>query len=61
LNPTNDYFLVLNDGIVQTNSTDAGGKLTISSLLQNPVDILDLHTVALEDSVSNVVLSTELP
>jgi hypothetical protein len=30
-------------------------------LLQNPVDILDLHTVALEDSVSNVVLSTELP
>jgi hypothetical protein len=61
LNPTNDYFLVLNDGIVQTNSTDANGKLSISSLLQNPVEILDLHTVALWDSVSNVVLSTELP
>jgi hypothetical protein len=61
LNPTNDYFLVLNDGIVQTNSTDASGKLSVSSLLQNPVDILDLHTVALWDSVSNVVLSTELP
>jgi hypothetical protein len=46
---------------VQTNSTDASGKLSVSSLLQNPVDILDLHTVALWDSVSNVVLSTELP
>jgi hypothetical protein len=61
LNPTNDYFLVLNGGISQTNTTDSAGRLSITSLLANPGDILDLHSVALWDSVSNVVLSTELP
>src|SRR5262245_38737819 len=61
LNVTNDYLLVLNGGIVQTNSTDARGRLTISALLADPGDILDLHSVALWDSASNVVLSTELP
>ncbi len=61
LNPTNDYLLVLNDGIVQTNTSDANGKLVISSVLQTPTDILDLHTVALWDTASNVVVSTELP
>ena len=61
LNPTNDYLLVLNDGIVQTNTSDQSGKLVINSLLQNPTDILDLHSVALWDTSSNVVVSTELP
>lgn len=61
LNPTNDYLLVLNGEIAETDSTDASGKLTISSPLQNPENILDLHSVALWDSVSNVVLSTTLP
>jgi hypothetical protein len=61
LNPTNDYLLVLNGSIAETDTTDAGGNLKISSLLQNPGDILDLHTIALWDSVSNVVLSTTLP
>jgi hypothetical protein len=61
LNPTNDYLLVLNGGIVQTNGTDDKGRLVISSLVQNPVDILDLRNVALWDSVSNLVLTTDLP
>jgi hypothetical protein len=61
LNPTNDYLLVLNGYIEQTNSTDAKGKLNITSRLQNPLDILDLRTLAFWDSRSNVVLSTQLP
>ncbi len=61
LNPTNDYFLVLSGSIVQTNSTDANGNLAINSLLTNPADILQVHTLALWDSASNSVVSTELP
>lgn len=61
LNPTNDYFLVLNGGIAQTNTTDAEGRLVIRSLLANPGDILDVRTVALWDTASNVVVSTTLP
>jgi hypothetical protein len=61
LNPTNDYLLALNGGVVQTNSTNAKGKLTINSLLANPGDVLDIHAVALWDSASNVVISTTLP
>lgn len=61
LSPTNDYLLVLNGGIVQTNSTDARGRLVIRSLLENPVDILQVHSMELWDGASNVVLSTSLP
>jgi hypothetical protein len=58
---TNDYYLLLNGGIVQTNSTDAHGRLEISSALTNPLDILDLRSVALSDTASNIVVSTTLP
>jgi hypothetical protein len=61
LSRTNDYLLVFNGGIVQTNSTDAHGRLHISSPMQVPTDILNLQSVALWDSTSNVVLSTTLP
>ena len=61
LNPTSDYFLVLNGGIVQTNSTDANGRLKINSLLENPPDILQIYSLALWDDASNSVVSTELP
>jgi len=61
LTATNDYLLVLNGGIVQTNSADANGQLRIDSPLAVPTEILDLHSVALWDSASNVVLSTTLP
>jgi len=61
LNPTNDYLLALNGAVAQTNATDSKGRLVVDSLLVNPGDILDLHSVALWDSSSNVVLSTTLP
>jgi len=61
LTPTTDYLLALNGGVVQTNTTDAKGSLAIKSLLENPGDILDIRSVALWDSASNVVLNTTLP
>jgi len=57
----NDYLLTLNGGIVQTNSANAKGRLLINSLVESPIDILDLHKIALWDSSSNVVLTTTLP
>jgi hypothetical protein len=61
LNPTNDYLLVLNGGVVQTNSTDSKGRLVIKSLLVVPTEILQVHSLALWDNASNVVTSTTLP
>jgi hypothetical protein len=61
LNPTNDYFLVLNESIVQTNSADASGNLRITSTPLLPTDVLALRELALWDSASNVVVQTELP
>jgi hypothetical protein len=58
---TNDYLLVLNGGIVQTNTTDARGRLEMRTTLVNPPDILDLRSVIVSDTSSNVVLSTTLP
>jgi hypothetical protein len=57
---TNNYLLAFNGGVVQTNTADAGGKLVITSA-PTPTNILDLSSVALWDSSSNVVLSTTLP
>jgi hypothetical protein len=61
LNATNSYLLALNEEVVQENVTDENGKLVITSLPTNTVDVLDIRSVALWDSSSNVVLSTELP
>ncbi len=61
LNLTSDYLLVFNGGIVQTNSSDAKGRLVIVSLVDPPTDILKLQLLALWDTSSNVVVSTELP
>ena len=60
LQATNDYLLAFNGGVVQTNTADADGKLVITSA-PTPTNILDLSSVALWDSSSNVVLSTTLP
>jgi len=61
LSATNDYYLVLNGGIVQTNSTDAHGRLKAEAALSSTLDILDLRSVAVWDSGSNAVLNTTLP
>ena len=58
---TNDFFLLLNGGVVQTNNTDARGRLEMGTALLKPIDILDLRSVVLSDTASNVVLSTTLP
>jgi len=61
LSPTTDYRLFLNGGVVQTNATDANGRLRIDSLLETPSDILDLRSLSLRDSVNNVLIRTTLP
>jgi hypothetical protein len=57
---TNDYLLVVNDAVIQTNATDSRGKLDIKSL---PVSggILSVGSLQLWDASSNVVVSTTLP
>jgi hypothetical protein len=61
LTPANDYLLVLNGGEVETFTADSKGRLVIDAPLEIPTDILDLRSVALWDSFSNVVLSTTGP
>jgi hypothetical protein len=56
-----DYLLVVNGDIAQTNSTDANGNLQIKSLDNPPANILDVQSLALWDTSSNVVLNTTLP
>jgi len=53
--------ILVNGGVVQTNTTDANGSLAIKSLLETPAQILEVRSVGLWDSSSNVVLSTTLP
>ena len=58
---TSDFYLVLNGSIAQTNTSNARGRLEVVTDLINPSDILDLHSVMLSDTSSNVVISTTLP
>jgi hypothetical protein len=57
---TTDYLLVFNGTPVQTNTSDANGSLKITSA-PTPTNILDLQSVALWDTSSNVVVTTTLP
>ena len=57
---TNDYYLVVNGGIVQTNTSDANGKLNITSL-NSTLPILQVNSLDLWDTSSNVVVGTTLP
>ncbi len=56
-----DYFLVLDNGIPEKFTTDTRGRLLIRAHLENPLDILNLHSVELRDAVNNVVLGTTVP
>lgn len=60
LAPTNTYQLVLNSTPIQSGTADSQGKINISSV-QTSLDVLDVSSVALWDTSSNVVLSTTLP
>ena len=60
LNATNNYLLVLNGAVAQTYMADTNGDLQITSLPYSG-GILTLNSLALWDSSSNVVLTTQLP
>ncbi|MEY4388097.1 MAG: hypothetical protein RLY20_3380 [Verrucomicrobiota bacterium] len=61
LAPTNSYYLAINESIVQTNSTDAKGRLRINALTTPVASPLEIKKVALLDLSTNTLLSTELP
>ena len=61
LQPGASYLLAINGNVDETKVADAKGKLNFNTLLVNPVDILDVRTLAIWNSTSNSVLSTQLP
>jgi hypothetical protein len=61
LSPTNDYHLVLNDALVSSGSSSTNGNLSFESLPVNASDILNVRSLSLIDSATNIVLSTTLP
>jgi hypothetical protein len=60
LTPDTDYNLVFNGDTVDTVTSDDNGNLKITSA-PLPDNILDLQTVALTDTASNVIVSTTVP
>lgn len=61
LTPTNTYLLSLNSNIVESVTTDNGGRLRITTWSTNAPPVLELRNLALLDAGSNTVLSTILP
>ena len=61
LSVSNDYHLVLNSEVVNTVTANNDGRLEIKSWPSNAPAILELRSLSLRDSSSNVVLSTTLP
>lgn len=60
LNATNSYIFAVNDAFAQTVTPDSKGRLNFVSN-PDPTQILSVHSVALWDSTSNVVIRTTLP
>jgi hypothetical protein len=60
LAPTTEYFVAVNDVPQASSVTDANGQFDISATPPG-ADILTVHSVALWDSSSNVVVFTTLP
>lgn len=58
---TNSYLLVVNGEVDQSVHADKKGKLTVNSLANGPANLLNVRSLALWDSNSNVVLSAEIP
>ncbi len=61
LTTNTDYWLVINGDVVSTNTTDAGGKLKITSLPGGAPNVLDIASVALWNTTSNNVLGATIP
>jgi hypothetical protein len=60
LKRTTDYVLAINGSTVQTNTTDRRGRLRIDNLETN-LPALQVNSVTVSDTSSNVVASTTLP
>lgn len=59
LTPNTDYDLAINDNVVQTNTSDRAGRLTLNALPPGSPDVLDIQAVELTDGTgTNVVLIT---
>jgi hypothetical protein len=61
LQPGTNYSLAVNDAPVAGGTSGTNGNLSFGNLPVAPSDILDVHKLAVWDSVSNSVISTELP
>ena len=61
LAPTNSYLLAFNGDVIETNTASARGRLNIHAASGTPSYVLDLRSVELWDSSSNMVLQTTLP
>lgn len=61
LTPDTDYVLAFNDELVQTNNSGPKGRLDIRALTETPPYILDVRSVTLMDTSSNLVLQADLP
>jgi hypothetical protein len=61
LAPTNDYWLAINETVVQTNTADSKGRLKINALTAPVGSPLNIEKVELLDTATNVVFGTELP
>lgn len=61
LQPDAGYSLIINGNIDETKVADSNGKLNFTTLLVNPVDILDVRTIAILNGATNSVLSAQLP
>ena len=60
LEPSTSYIFAVNDTFETNVSSTASGRVTISAN-PDPTQVLGVHSVALWDSASNVVLRTTLP
>jgi hypothetical protein len=60
LDPNETYFLSLNDQNNEELTTDDEGNLSLSTMIINSMDVLDVSTIAIWDKGSNTVLSTTL-
>jgi hypothetical protein len=61
LHATSDYHLALNSSVVVTATANNNGRLEIKGWPTNAPAVLDLRSLSLLDSSSNVVLKTSLP
>ncbi len=55
--PNVNYLLAINGNVIQTNTSNGKGKLTLTTLPDGSPNVLDIHTLALTDNTStNIVL-----